>query len=225
LGYSRRASAVRLASHLAARGPTPPGGVGRHGLHPGRRCPLGPFRLPGHCDESIPCVRVPVQSSTSQGDADRLRLSNHPARPPDAASVALHLPTSTEGSWWPKSGNGARGLRLPVRPVRRDAGQLQAPGHLRETSGFFTRLAPARRTSDPPYRLALVGGTHRAPSGGRASDRPDGLDLLEGQEGVHEVRARARPWDRVPDRLEGKLERSLVIASDPRTMIPVQGSC
>lgn len=95
-------------------------------------------------------------------------------------------------------------------------GMLDSPRlrHLRETNGFFTRLAHACRTSEPSHRLAMWWGERTCAQRWQSLVRPDGLGLLEGSAGSS-VRF-ALELDRGTesrDRLANKLERYLLIAS------------
>jgi hypothetical protein len=97
-------------------------------------------------------------------------------------------------------------------------GMLDSPRlrHLRETNGFFTRLTHACRTSEQPYRLALWWGERTCAQRWQALVRPDGLGRLEGPPGSSVTFS--LELDRGTesrDRLAGKLERYLLIASGP----------
>jgi hypothetical protein len=101
-------------------------------------------------------------------------------------------------------------------PLRTFAGHLDSPRlrHLRETNGFFTRLAHACRTSEPTHRLAMWWGERTCAERWQSLVRPDGLGVLEGPAGSS-VRF-ALELDRGTesrDRLANKLERYLLIAS------------
>lgn len=88
--------------------------------------------------------------------------------------------------------------------------------HLRDTNGFFTRLAHACRTSDRGYHLAEWWGERTCAERWQGLVRPDGLGRMEGPQGSSVTFA--LELDRGTesrDRLAEKLERYLLIASGP----------
>jgi Replication-relaxation len=87
--------------------------------------------------------------------------------------------------------------------------------HLRETNGFFTRLAHACRTSEDPYRLARCWGERTCALRWQGLVRPDGLGRLEGPEGTVTFALELDRGTESRDRLAEKLERYLLIASGP----------
>ena len=96
-------------------------------------------------------------------------------------------------------------------------GMLDSPRlrHLRETNGFFTRLAHACRTSEHPYRLALWWGERTCALRWQGLVRPDGLGRLEGPAGSVTFALELDRGTESRDRLAEKLERYLLIASGP----------
>jgi hypothetical protein len=87
--------------------------------------------------------------------------------------------------------------------------------HLRETNGFFTRLAYACRTSDRAYRLAEWWGERTCVERWQGLIQPDGLGRLEGPEGSMSFALELDRGTESRDRLAEKLERYALIASGP----------
>jgi hypothetical protein len=108
---------------------------------------------------------------------DRERNDN-PARPPGTTSS-----TSPERSSWPKVGASSQPSSGSDSTVC--SGMLDSPRlrRLRETNGFFTRLAHACRTGEHPYRLARWWGERTCAIRWQGLVRPDGLGRLDGPEG------------------------------------------
>jgi len=87
--------------------------------------------------------------------------------------------------------------------------------HLRETNGFFTRLAHACRTSEDPFRLAVWWGERTCALRWQGLVRPDGLGRLEGPANSVTFALELDRGTESRDRLAEKLERYLLIASGP----------
>jgi hypothetical protein len=87
--------------------------------------------------------------------------------------------------------------------------------HLRETNGFFTRLAHDCRTSEDPYRLARWWGERTCALRWQGLVRPDGLGRLEGPASSVTFALELDRGTESRDRLAEKLERYLLIASGP----------
>jgi len=99
----------------------------------------------------------------------------------------------------------------------RALGMLDSPRlrHLRETNGFFTRLARACRTDEHPYRLARWWGERTCALRWQGLVRPDGLGRLEGPVNSVTFALELDRGTESRDRLAEKLERYLLIASGP----------
>lgn len=87
--------------------------------------------------------------------------------------------------------------------------------HLRETNGFFTRLAHACQTNDRAYRLAEWWGERTCIERWQGLIRPDGLGRLEGPKGSVSFALELDRGTESRDRLAEKLERYALIASGP----------
>lgn len=87
--------------------------------------------------------------------------------------------------------------------------------HLRETNGFFTRLAHACRTSTEPYRLAEWWGERTCVERWQGLVRPDGLGRLVGPESSLSFALELDRGTESRDRLAEKLERYALIAAGP----------
>jgi hypothetical protein len=99
----------------------------------------------------------------------------------------------------------------------RALGMVDSPklGHLRETNGFFTRLAYTCRSDQGGYRLGLWLGERTCAKRWDGLVRPDGLGRLEGPEASVSFALELDRGTESRDRLEGKLERYLLISSVP----------
>jgi hypothetical protein len=89
--------------------------------------------------------------------------------------------------------------------------------HLRETNGFFTRLAHACRTSEQAYSLAEWWGERTSVERWQGLVRPDGLGRIEGPEGSMSFALELDRGTESRDQLAEKLERYGLIASGPDT--------
>jgi hypothetical protein len=89
--------------------------------------------------------------------------------------------------------------------------------HLRETNGFFTRLAYACRTSEPPFRLAEWWGERTCVERWQGLVRPDGLGRIEGPSMSVAFALELDRGTESRDQLAEKLERYGLIASGPDT--------
>jgi hypothetical protein len=96
-------------------------------------------------------------------------------------------------------------------------GMLDSPRlrHLRETNGFFTRLAYACRASEDPFRLALWWGERTCATRWQGLVRPDGVGRLDAPQGSVTFALELDRGTEPRDRLGEKLERYLLIASGP----------
>jgi hypothetical protein len=87
--------------------------------------------------------------------------------------------------------------------------------HLRETNGFFTRLAHACRTSERPHRLAEWWGERTCVERWQGLVRPDGLGRIQGPDGSVAFALELDRGTESRDQLSEKLERYGLIASGP----------
>jgi Replication-relaxation len=87
--------------------------------------------------------------------------------------------------------------------------------HLRETNGFFTRLAYACRRSDERYRLAEWWSERTCVERWQGLIRPDGLARLEGPDGSVTFALELDRGTEPRDRLSEKLERYGLITDGP----------
>jgi hypothetical protein len=114
----------------------------------------------------------------------------------------------------------SRGIELAELRFRfeRTLGMIQSDRlrHLRQTNGFFTRLALACRMGPPGYRLGLWWPERTCAQRWDGLVRPDGIGRLEGP--GHTAVTFALELDRgtmYRGRLEEKLERYVLVASGP----------
>ncbi len=87
--------------------------------------------------------------------------------------------------------------------------------HLRETNGFFTRLAHACRCSDSTYHLAEWLGQRTCAERWQGLIRPDGLGRIQGPRGSVGFALELDRGTESRDQLSDKLERYALIASAP----------
>jgi hypothetical protein len=140
----------------------------------------------------------------------RTRPPKHPG------SFPWHYTLDESGALVVAASRGIEPAELPFRFDKvlgiLDSNRLR---HLRETNGFFTRLAHACRTSDRPYRLAEWWGERTCVERWQGLVRPDGLGLVEGPQGSVAFALELDRGTESRDQLAEKLERYGLIAGGP----------
>ena len=132
-------------------------------------------------------------------------------------SLPWHYTLDEPGALVVAEGRGIEPTELGFR-FDRVLGMLDSPRlrHLRETNGFFTRLAHACRRSEGSLRLAEWWGERTCATRWQGLVRPDGLGRLDGVPGPSLTFA--LELDRGTesrDRLAEKIERYMLIAAGP----------